>query len=141
MEALIETSVATPRFHLILLGALSGSALVLASIGIYGLLAFSVALRTRELGVRSALGASRTAITTMILREGLRLTAAGILLGLAVAFVTTGWFRNLLFDVEPGDPATFAGVAALLLGVAVVACYVPARRAARVDPLAALRSE
>ena len=141
MDDIVRKSVAAPRFNLTLLGLLSISALVLASVGIYGLLAFSVALRTREIGVRSALGASRRAISTMILGEGLRLTAAGIVVGLAAAFAATRWLDALLFEVDRYDPATFAGIPALLLAVAAVACYVPARRAARVDPLTALRSE
>jgi putative ABC transport system permease protein len=141
MNEIVSKSVAAPRFNLTLLGMLSLSALVLASIGIYGLLAFSVALRTREIGVRSALGASRRAIAVMILGDGLRLTAAGILVGLAAAFAATRWLNALLFQIEPHDPITFIGIPALLLSVAAVACYVPARRAARVDPLVALRSE
>ena len=141
MDALIAGSVATPRFHLVLLGALSLAALVLATIGIYGLLAFSVALRTREIGVRSALGASRNAISGMILKEGMRLTGTGIVLGLGVAIVATRWLETLLFEVTPYDPLTFGGISVLLLAVALIACYVPARRAARVDPLVALRAD
>ena len=141
MEALIATSVAAPRFHLALLGALSVSALVLATIGIYGLLAFSVALRTREIGVRSALGASRQSIAGMILKEGLRLTGVGIALGLGAALLATRWLETLLFEVTPSDPLTFGGIAVLLLAVASIACYLPARRAARVDPLVALRAD
>jgi putative ABC transport system permease protein len=141
MEALIRRSVAAPRFHLTLLALLSGSALVLATIGIYGLLAFSVASRTREIGVRSALGASQTLIARMVLREGLALVVAGVAIGLAVAFVATRSLEALLFEIEPGDPLTFAAIAALLLAVALLACYLPARRAARIDPLTALRTE
>ena len=141
MDALIANSVATPRFHLVLLGALSLSALVLATIGISGLLAFSVALRTREIGVRSALGASRNSIAGMILKEGMRLTGTGIVLGLGVAIVATRWLEALLFEVKPYDPLTFGGISVLLLAVALIACYVPARRAARVDPLLALRAD
>jgi len=139
MESVISKAVAEPRFHLLLMGALSLSALVLAAVGIYGLLAFSVALRSREIGVRSALGAQRRDIARLVLGEGLRMTAAGIVLGLAVAFIATRSLRTLLFQIEPGDPLTFAGISALLIVVALVACYVPARRAARVDPLIALR--
>ena len=141
MESLIGKSVAAPRFNVVLLGVLSLSALVLATIGIYGLLAFSVAMRTREIGVRSALGASRSAIARMFLREGLQLTLGGIVAGLIVAAVATRSLKSLLFEVQPGDPATFAGIAAVLLTVAAIACYVPARRAAKVDPLTALRLE
>lgn len=141
MNEIVSKSVAAPRFNLTLLGMLSISALVLASVGIYGLLAFSVALRTREIGVRSALGASRAAISTMILRDGLRLTVVGIVAGLAVAVAAVRWVKTLLFQVEPYDPVTFAGIAFLFLIIALVACYVPARRAARVDPIVALRSD
>jgi putative ABC transport system permease protein len=141
MEGIIARSVAAPRFHLTLVSLLSVSALALATIGIYGLLAFSVALRTREIGVRSALGASGPALARMFLGEGLRLAGTGIAVGLLIAFVATRWLETLLFEVTPHDPATFAGIAALLLGIAVLACYVPARRAARVDPLVALRTE
>ena len=141
MDALVATSVATPRFHVVLLGALSLSALVLATIGIYGLLAFSVALRTREIGVRAALGASRSTIAGMIMGEGLRLTGAGIFIGLLASFFATRWLETLLFRVQPFDPLTFAGISLLLLLVALLACYLPARRAARVDPLVALRAD
>ena len=139
MEELMGRSVAAPRFHLMLLSLLSASALVLATIGIYGLLAFSVASRTREIGVRSALGASQGLIARMVLREGLALTLAGVGLGLLVAFMATRSLETLLFEIEPHDPVTFAGIAVLLVAVAGVACYLPARRAARIDPLTALR--
>jgi ABC-type antimicrobial peptide transport system permease subunit len=114
---------------------------VLATIGIYGLLAFSVALRTREIGVRSALGASRSGIVRMVLAEGMKLTAAGIVAGLLIAFAATRWLETLLFQVEALDSATFAATSAVLLAAALIACYLPARRAARVDPLTALRAE
>jgi putative ABC transport system permease protein len=139
MDAVIGKAVAEPRFHLLLMGALGGSALVLATVGIYGLLAFSVALRSREIGVRSALGAQRADIARLVVGEGLRMTGVGIVLGLAVAFVATRSLQTLLFRIEPRDPLTFAGIALLLIAVSLAACYVPARRAARVDPLVALR--
>jgi putative ABC transport system permease protein len=141
MASVMRRSVAAPRFHVMLLGLLSCSALALATIGIYGLLAFSVALRTREIGVRSALGASARAISAMVVGEGLRLAMGGVAAGIVIAFAATRWLDALLFEVRPHDPITFAGIAALLLAVAAIACYVPARRAARIDPLAALRSE
>ena len=141
MEELMGRSVAAPRFHLTLLALLSGAALVLATIGIYGLLAFSVAARTREIGVRSALGASQSLIARMVLREGLMLSLTGVALGLAVALIVTGSLESLLFQIEPDDPLTFAAIAALLILTATLACYLPARRAARVDPLRALRAE
>jgi putative ABC transport system permease protein len=141
MEGIIGRSVSTPRFHLMLLAILSASALLLAVVGIYGLLAFSVALRTREIGVRCALGATRRSIARMIMNEGLRLTGAGLLVGLAIAFAATRWLDTLLFEIGNDDPITFAGIAVLLLAVATLACYVPARRAAQVDPLIALRGD
>jgi putative ABC transport system permease protein len=139
MESVIAKAVAEPRFHFLLMTALSVSALILAAVGIYGLLAFSVALRSREIGVRTALGATSVDIVRMVLGEGLRLTVGGIVLGLVAAFIATRSLRTLLFQVEPSDPLTFASIAGLLLFVSVVACYVPARRAARVDPVRVLR--
>ena len=139
MESVIGKAVAEPRFHFLLMTALSISALVLAAVGIYGLLAFSVALRSREIGVRTALGATSLDIVRMVLGEGLRLTFGGIVLGLVAAFIATRSLRTLLFQIEPSDPLTFASIAGLLFLVSVVACYVPARRAARVDPVRVLR--
>jgi putative ABC transport system permease protein len=141
MESMMRRSVASPRFHVALVGMLSVSALVLATIGIYGLLAFSVALRTREIGVRSALGASSRAIAAMVLSEGLRLTSFGIVAGVLIALAATRWLEAMLFDLQPYDPLTFGGIAVLLLAVSAIACYAPARRAARIDPLTALRAE
>ena len=139
MDALIGRSVSEPRFHLVLLAVLSVSALSLSMIGLYGLLAYSVALRTREIGVRSALGATRGTIARMVLTQGLRLTSIGVVLGLAGAFAATRVLGSLLFQVGPHDPATFAAITLTLLLVASAACYVPARRASRVDPVQALR--
>jgi putative ABC transport system permease protein len=140
MEELMARSVAAPRFHLTLLAMMSGAALVLATIGIYGLLAFSVAARTREIGVRSALGASQSLIARMVLREGLALTMSGVGVGLLVALAATRWLEALLFEIRPNDPLTFAGIGGLLIIVATFACYLPARRAATIDPLTALRN-
>ena len=141
MEALIGKSVAAPRFTLVLIGALGLSALVLSVIGIYGLLAFSVAMRTREIGVRSALGAGTRTITAMVLSEGLRLASVGIVAGVVIALAAVRWLKTMLFEVQPYDPPTFGAVAILLLAVAAIACYAPARRAARIDPLTALRTD
>ena len=141
MDAVVAQSVATPRFNLALLGSLAGSALVLAAVGIYGVLAFSVALRSKELAVRVALGATRSDISRMVVGDGLRLVSFGLGAGVLGAFVVTRWMTTLLFEVEPLDPATFAGVLALQIVVAIVACYVPARRAAGTDPIAALRAD
>jgi putative ABC transport system permease protein len=141
MEALVGGTVAEPRFHMLLVAALGVSALVLATIGIYGLLAFSVSLRAREIGVRAALGATSGDIARMVLGEGMRLVIAGLALGLAGALVLTRALKTMLFGIEPTDPATFGTIAVVLIGGAAVACYVPARRAARTDPARALRSE
>src|SRR6185436_2422728 len=114
MEDVVGKSVAEPRFNLWLFAALSLSALALAAIGIYGLLAFSVALRMREIGVRTALGATRRDIARMIVGEGMRLTGAGIAIGLLAALATTGSLRAMLFQIEPYDPVTLVGIVALL---------------------------
>jgi putative ABC transport system permease protein len=141
MNAVVANSVATPRFNLVLFGGLAGSALLLAAIGVYGLVAFSVALRSKELGVRVALGATRSDLLRMVIGDGLRLVSLGLVAGVLAAFIVTRWIRALLFEVEPSDPATFVAVAILLVSITIVACYVPARRAAGTDPIAALRAE
>jgi putative ABC transport system permease protein len=124
---------------MMLLGIFGGVALVLSAIGIYGVLAFAVAQRVREFGIRQALGADRASILSLVLRQGLRTTAIGIVIGLAGALALTRYLQSLMFGVSPSDPAVFAGVTALLVAVALLACYVPARRATRVDPMVALR--
>jgi putative ABC transport system permease protein len=116
-------------------------ALALAAIGIYGVLSGSVAERTREIGVRTALGASRKGILSLILRQGLSLTGAGVVLGLAGAYVATRVIETLLFGVSRLDPVTYLGVVLLLAGTALVACWLPARRASLVDPAITLRAE
>jgi putative ABC transport system permease protein len=141
MRDLVGRSMAAPRFNMALLGTFGFAALTLATIGLYGLLTYSVAVRTREIGIRSALGATRASLAVMVLAQGLRLTAAGIVTGLAVAFVASRWLGALLFETHPHDPQTFAGVALLLLVVATAASYIPARRATRVDPLVSLRTD
>jgi putative ABC transport system permease protein len=114
-------------------------ALALASVGIYGVLAFAVTQRTHEIGIRTALGAQRDDVLRLILRQGMKLTGAGILIGLAVAFSMTRLLRTLLFNVSPTDPLTFTAIPLLLICVALLACWLPARRAARIDPVDALR--
>jgi putative ABC transport system permease protein len=141
METLLARSVAERRFVLILFEAFSLVALVLAATGIYGILANSVAERTREMGVRAALGASRGDLLGLVLRQGLVLAAAGSALGLAASLLATRALTALLFGVSHLDPATYGGVTALLLLVAAAACLAPALRAARIDPMEALRSE
>jgi ABC-type antimicrobial peptide transport system permease subunit len=113
--------------------------LALGLVGLYGVMAFSVARRTREIGVRMALGARARSVTGMVLAEGARLTALGVVVGLAAALGAGRLLSSLLFGIEPHDPATFAAVAALLVALALTACWLPARRAARVDPARALQ--
>jgi putative ABC transport system permease protein len=141
MSALLERSVDERRFVLILFEAFSLVALVLAATGIYGILANSVAERTREIGVRAALGASRGDLLALVMRQGLALVVAGVALGLGASLLATRALTSLLFGVSHLDPLTYAGVIAMLLSVAAVACLVPARRAALLDPMQALRSE
>jgi putative ABC transport system permease protein len=141
MSQLVAISAAERRFALILFEAFAAVALVLAGIGIYGVLSGSVAERTREIGVRTALGASRSGILSLILRQGLSLTGVGVVLGLAGAFAATRVIETLLFGVSRLDPVTYAGVVVLLAGTALVACWLPARRASQVDPVITLRAE
>jgi ABC-type antimicrobial peptide transport system permease subunit len=126
---------------MILLGAFAGLALVLACIGVYSVMAYVVSQRTSEIGIRMALGASPQAVQAMIVGEGLRLAALGIGVGLVAAFVASRLIQQLLFDVPPHDPLTYAGISLLLAAVATAACWIPARRATKVDPLIALRAE
>jgi putative ABC transport system permease protein len=141
MEELIVNSVSTRRVTLILLGLFSTLALVLAAIGIYGVISYSVAQRTHEIGIRMALGASKTDVMRMVLAQGGRIAAAGVAIGLAASFGLTRLLANLLYSVSSADPLTFAAVSVALILVAMMACYIPARRTLRVDPMIALRYE
>jgi putative ABC transport system permease protein len=141
LNSLVSQSHAPRRFVMQIVGSLSGLAFVLAAIGIYGMLTFSTMQRTREIGVRIAMGGSRHSIMRMVIREGMMLVVAGIVIGLAAALVLSRGIVALLYGVSPTDPMTLAGTAVLLLGVALLACYIPARRATMVDPLAALRAQ
>ena len=116
-------------------------AVVLAAVGVYGLISFSVAQRTREIGIRVALGAQSRQVMAPVLREGLTLALTGIAIGIAGSLAATRLLADFLFGVKPTDPVTYAGVALLLLAIALVASYIPSRRALRVDPITALRSE
>jgi predicted permease len=141
MDQVIARSMAERRFALQLLGIFAGVALLLAAIGIYGVMAYSFSQRTHEIGIRIAIGAQRMDIFRMAVSEGMQLVAIGLVIGLVGAAALTRSVRSMLFDVSPADPITFAGISLTLAGVAFLACYVPAQRATRVDPLVALREE
>src|SRR5262249_46236589 len=141
MDELVADSVARSRFVMLLLSAFAGLALALACIGIYGVMACSVAQRTHEIGIRMALGAHRNEVLRMVIGQGVRLTLLGAVLGIAGAVALTRFLSSLLYGVTTTDPLTFVGVSLLLTAVALLACYVPARRAMRVDPTVALRDE
>ena len=141
MEQIVSNSITRPRMYAALVGVFAAVALALAVIGLYGVMAYSVAQRTREIGVRVALGAERRDVMRLVLRRSLLLTAAGIALGVAFAAGLTRYLESMLFGLRPLDAATFAGVAAMFAAAATLASYVPARRAASVDPLVALREE
>ena len=141
MSRYLEGSLSSRRFNALLLGLFAGVALLLAVSGLYGVLAYSVSRRTREIGVRLALGARPGDILRLIVAHGMLLTFGGLVIGLAGALMVARLLSGLLFGVGSTDPATFVGVSGLLAGVALLASYLPARRAARVDPIVALRQE
>jgi len=141
MDQIIARSVADRRFALQLLGVFAAAALLLAAIGIYGVMSYSFSQRTHEVGIRIAVGAQRLDILRMTLGEGLRIVVIGLASGLVGAAIMTRFFQSMLFDVGPADPITYLSVSVILAGVAFFACYIPAKRATRVDPLIALREE
>jgi ABC-type antimicrobial peptide transport system permease subunit len=141
MDALLATSQAERHFALILFEAFGGVALILAAIGIYGILAGSVTERMREIGVRAALGASRRNILALVLRQGMTLTGIGVVLGLAGAIAASRTLTSLLFGISRFDPITYIGVIALLTSISAIACWIPAWRAAQVDPSITFRVE
>jgi len=141
MDEIVSSSIARPRLYAVLLATFAGVAVTLAAIGIYGVMSFSVARRTREIGIRIALGARHAAVMGLVLRHGAMLTGLGLIGGLAAAAALTRSLRGLLFGITPLDHSTFAAVTLLFAAIALLAAYVPARRATAVDPLAAIRSE
>jgi ABC-type antimicrobial peptide transport system permease subunit len=141
MDQWIANSLATPRFNVVLLGTFAGLALILASVGIYGVVSYSVTQRTRGLGLRMAVGAQQRDVVAMVRRESLLVVAVGMAVGVAAALLGTRALSGLLFGIGPMDPATWIAVTSMLFAVAFLASYVPARRATRVDPMIALRAE
>jgi putative ABC transport system permease protein len=141
MDQYLGAAVAQPRFSALLFGLFALLALSLAAVGLYGVMAYTVSQRTREVGVRVALGAQTADVLRLMIAQGMKLTLLGVGVGLAGAFALTRLMKTLLFGVSATDPLTFAVVALSLSLVAVAACYLPARRAAKVDPLLALRHE
>jgi ABC-type antimicrobial peptide transport system permease subunit len=141
MNEVIAGSLAPQRFSMVLLGAFAAVALMLASLGIYGVISYLVGQRTQELGIRIALGAQRNDVLRLVLGHGMKMALGGVALGLIVAVTLTRLIAKMLFGVSPTDPGTFAAITVLLMTVALMACLIPAWRAAKVDPLVALRDE
>ena len=141
LEERVAESVAEPRFNAVMLGIFAGVAVLLALVGIYGVMNYSVSQRTHELGVRAALGASSRKMTWLVVAQALGLAGAGVIVGLTASYGTTRFLSGMLFGVDPLDPATLGSVALLIMAVASLAAYLPARRAANIDPMSALRSD
>jgi ABC-type antimicrobial peptide transport system permease subunit len=141
MDQRLSESLARRRFAMMALGVFAGFALMLAIVGIYGVVSYSVAQRTNELGIRLALGASQFDVLRLVLSSGLRLSLIGIAFGIVLSFAVTRFLSSLLFGVRATDLFTFGALSILLVAVSLLACYLPARRATKVDPLVALRRE
>ncbi|HMZ79371.1 MAG TPA: FtsX-like permease family protein, partial [Acidobacteriota bacterium] len=141
LNSLVAETLARPKFNAVLLGLLAGFAIVLAVLGIYGVMSYSVTQRTQEIGIRLALGARTSDVIGLVVNHGMRLAVVGITLGLLGSYVLSRFLTSLLFGVQATDPATYILLSLTLLVVARLACYLPARRAARIDPMVALRCE
>jgi putative ABC transport system permease protein len=141
METLIARSLLKRKFTMTLLTIFAGLAVTLAAIGLYGVMSYSVSQRTREIGIRMALGAQRAEVLKLIVKQGMTVTAVGVLLGIVASLGLTRLIANLLFGVSATDFATFFALSSVLLSVALLACWLPARRASGVDPMVALRAE
>jgi ABC-type antimicrobial peptide transport system permease subunit len=141
MEHVVAGAVARQRFSMLLLAVFAGVALVLAGVGIYGVMSYTVAQQTREIGIRMALGAQRGDVLKMTVKQGLRLVGLGLAIGLVAAFVLTRVMATLLFGISATDPLTFISISLVLLAVAIFASYIPALRATKVDPMVALRAQ
>jgi putative ABC transport system permease protein len=141
LDDIVASSVSQPRFSSLLLSLFAGLAVALAAIGIYGVMAYSVSQRTNEIGIRMALGAKQSGVLKMVVWQGMKLAAAGALIGIAGSLLLGQFLTSLLYRVKPRDPLTLVLVSIGLLGVSLVANYIPARRAMRVDPMVALRYE
>ena len=140
MDEIVTLSTSRERFNMLLMSVFGSAALLLAAIGIYGLMAYSVAQRTQEIGIRLALGAETAAVKRMVVVQGMRLAIVGVVIGLAAAFGLTRFIASFLYGVKPLDPLVFAGIPLLLTAVALLAVWIPAGRASRVDPVIALRT-
>jgi putative ABC transport system permease protein len=141
LDQYLGVAVAQPKFSALLLSLFAGLALLLTAIGLYGVMAYAVVQRAQEIGIRIALGAQTGDVLKMVLRQGLKLTTLGLAIGLAAAYALTRYMQSLLFGVKATDPSTFAAIALLLIAVALMACWIPAKRATKVDPMVALRCE
>jgi putative ABC transport system permease protein len=141
VEQLVAESLAPRRFQMLLFGIFAAVALALAAVGVYGVISYSVSRRTHEIGIRMALGARPRDVLFLIVRQGMTLALVGVSIGLAAALGVTRVLKGLLFELSATDPLTFMLIAALMVGVAILACYLPARRATKVDPMTALRRE
>jgi ABC-type antimicrobial peptide transport system permease subunit len=141
MDQIVTASVATPRFAFILVGLFGGLAILLAAIGTYGVIAYAVSQRTPEFGLRMALGAGRFDVLWLVLVQAAKLILSGTVIGVLLALVMAHGLKSLIYDVSPADPLTFTAIGLAVIAIAIVACYIPARRATKADPMVALRAE